>query len=73
MSRIKRLYRSTRNRFIAGICSGLSDYFNLDVNLIRLIYATIVFIWPGAALAYLLMWFIIPREVDTDVPHAAAA
>lgn len=73
MSHIKRLYRSTKDRIIAGICSGLGRYFNIDANLVRLIWVTVAFIWSGAILAYLVMWLIIPKEADQEVFHAAVA
>jgi phage shock protein C len=40
----KRLYRSRKDRRIAGICGGLGEYFNFDPNLIRLIVVVLLFI-----------------------------
>ena len=76
MNRIKRLYRSAKNRLLGGICSGLSQYFNIDVNIMRLIWVIIALIWPATILAYLIMWVIIPHEsakCDQDVVQPAAA
>ncbi|HEY4874111.1 MAG TPA: PspC domain-containing protein [Puia sp.] len=35
----KRLYRSADDKIIAGVCGGLSSYFNIDVWIPRLIFA----------------------------------
>ena len=33
----KRLYRSNKNRMLAGICGGIAEYFNTDPTIVRLI------------------------------------
>jgi phage shock protein C len=33
----KRLYRSTENHMIAGVCGGIAQYFNIDPVIVRLI------------------------------------
>lgn len=61
---MKRLYRSRRDRKIAGICGGLGEYLELDPTLIRLILVFLAFItgiFP-AVLAYLISWIIIPLK-----------
>ncbi len=40
----KRLYRSRRDRRIAGICGGLGEYFNIDSNIIRLVVVIVLFV-----------------------------
>lgn len=32
----KRLYRSSVNYMLAGVCGGIAEYFNIDPTLIRL-------------------------------------
>lgn len=60
---VKKLYRSTSDRMIAGICGGLGDYFGIDSTLVRLIF---VFgaIFTGSALfwAYIIMLIVVPEE-----------
>jgi phage shock protein PspC (stress-responsive transcriptional regulator) len=59
----KRLFRSTTDRKIAGVCGGLAEYFGLDSTLVRLA-AVILAIYPGAVicgvLAYIIGWLVIP-------------
>lgn len=37
----KRLYRNEKNKVIAGVASGLADYFKIDVTIIRVIMAVV--------------------------------
>lgn len=62
---MKRLYRSTTNRFIAGVFGGLGEYFNIDPTILRLIF--IVLLIPSFmtfAIIYLLAAVIIPKDVE---------
>jgi len=59
----KVLVRRRENRILAGVCAGLADYFDVDVNLIRLIVAVVaVFTGGVGVLAYLVAWVVIPEE-----------
>jgi phage shock protein C len=56
----KRLYRSRRDRKIAGVCGGLAEYFNVDPTLIRILWAVLVLSAGTGILAYILFWLIVP-------------
>ncbi|MUV39082.1 hypothetical protein JNUCC1_02954 [Lentibacillus sp. JNUCC-1] len=61
----KRLYRSEKDRMLAGICGGLGIYFNIDATLIRLIFvAGMLFSAFTLLLVYLVAIFIIPNESE---------
>jgi phage shock protein PspC (stress-responsive transcriptional regulator) len=47
---------------IAGVCKGLSEYFNIDESIIRIIFVVLVFTPFPIIITYLLMWMIIPLE-----------
>ena len=59
---IKRLYRSKKNRVIAGVCGGLGEYFNIDPVFIRLLWVLLVFAMGTGILAYLIAWLVIPSR-----------
>lgn len=46
----KKLYRDKVNGKISGVCAGLAEYFEIDVTLIRLIWAIIILF------SFLLVW-----------------
>jgi len=58
----KKLYRSKRNRIIAGVCGGIAEHLDVDPTLVRLVWVFIT-LWGGAGLiAYILAWVIIPER-----------
>jgi phage shock protein C len=56
----KKLYRNTNQQMIAGVCSGLADYFNLDVTVVRLIFVLLFFLGGNGILIYVLLWILTP-------------
>ncbi len=70
--RHRRLYRSLRDRKLAGICGGLGEFFDIDPVLIRLLWIIAFFATNGLALlVYVIAIFIIPNnpeEVPQDKP-----
>ena len=57
-----RLYRSTSDRKIAGVCAGIADYFNIDPTIVRVI--AVLLLLPGGLpgfLPYLVLWIIVPQ------------
>jgi phage shock protein C len=62
----KRLLRTRDGRLVAGVCSGLAEYFAIDVNVVRLIFLALAVITFGVgALIYLAAWIVIPEEGET--------
>lgn len=62
---MKTLYKIRDGRIIAGVCNGLSEYFNLDVNIIRL--ATVLLGCTGAGfMAYIVAAIILPEKQFRD-------
>ncbi|HSD84111.1 MAG TPA: PspC domain-containing protein [Anaerolineae bacterium] len=61
-----RLYRSTSDRMIAGVCGGLGKYFNVDATIVRAIFLLLLFMGGGGIPLYLVLWIIIPDEQRLD-------
>ena len=58
----KRLYKSSTNRVLFGVCGGLGEYFNIDPTIVRLLFILLVF-GAGSGLAiYFVAALIIPDE-----------
>ncbi|MGC4887702.1 PspC domain-containing protein [Micromonospora sp. RP3T] len=59
----KQLRRPVSDRMIAGVASGLGRYFAVDPTLVRVAFAVTTVLTGGlAALAYPIMWFLMPEE-----------
>ena len=53
-----RLWRSSRNKVIAGVCGGLAERFGMDPTLTRVIFVIVSVAsaaFPGT-IVYLLLW-----------------
>lgn len=57
----KRIYRSTKDRMLGGVCGGIGEYFDVDPTIIRLI-AVVVALSGAGILAYIIAWIIIPDQ-----------
>ena len=61
----KKLYRVPEGKQLAGVCTGLAEYFQLDVTLIRLIWAVAALLAGSGILLYIICAFIIPERPYT--------
>ncbi|WP_121614748.1 PspC domain-containing protein [Virgibacillus halodenitrificans] len=60
---MKKLYRSSNQRMVAGILGSIAEYFNVDVTILRLIFIILLFFSAFTfAFVYLIAIFIIPNE-----------
>ncbi len=54
--------RRSKDRWIAGVCGGLAEYFAWPADRVRILYVLVSVIsaaFPGI-LVYLLLWFVMP-------------
>lgn len=59
---VRRLYRPRLRRSIAGVCSGIAEYFDLDPTLIRLITFMLILFGGLSIWIYIILWIVIPEE-----------
>ena len=61
---MKKLYRSQKNRMIAGVCGGIAENVNQDPTLIRLLVVLIALLTGVVPfiIVYIICWIIIPDE-----------
>lgn len=57
----KRLYKTSQGAMLGGVCKGISEYLNIDVTLIRLVWVLISFTSVGVIL-YIACVFIFPDK-----------
>lgn len=58
---MQKLYRSRKDKMIAGVCGGLAEHFGIDPVIVRLI--AVVLLLPGGlpgVLPYLILWVLVP-------------
>ncbi len=61
----KRLYKSRKNRVIAGVAGGIAEYLNIDPTIIRVIFVIAAFIPPAIGiLIYIVLMLAVPLEPE---------
>jgi len=58
----RRLYRNQTNKVIAGVCSGLGEYLNVDTTVVRLVWILLTLLGGAGIIGYILAYFIIPAK-----------
>jgi phage shock protein PspC (stress-responsive transcriptional regulator) len=62
---VKKLYRDSDNRVIAGVCSGLGAYFDVDPVLFRVLFLVALIAGGSGVLLYIILWIGIPNAITT--------
>jgi phage shock protein C len=66
-----KLYRSSTDRVIAGVCGGLGAYLAIDPIFVRLFFVLLALGGGSGVLIYLLLWIVIPCDEQGQVASAA--
>lgn len=67
----KKLYKIEKGKKLDGVCGGLAEYLNVDVTLVRLIWAIVTLSTVGTGLlAYLICSILMPRKPEDDIIDA---
>ena len=62
----KRLYKSSVNYMLCGVCGGIAEYFNIDPTLVRLAFVLISMGAGSGVLAYIVAAIIIPDDPEEN-------
>lgn len=61
----KRLFRNEHDKVVAGVSSGIAEYMEVDVTIIRLLFVlSTIFLVGTGILVYLVMWIVVPANND---------
>ncbi|MCK9281840.1 MAG: PspC domain-containing protein [Melioribacteraceae bacterium] len=73
----ERIFRARRNKIVAGVCSGLGEYFNIDPVIVRILFVVLTIMNGIGILIYILLWIMVPEEsfekafgLNDDIPPA---
>lgn len=58
-----RIYRNDDDKKIAGVCSGLAAYFDLDPTLVRVVMIVLLITGTVGLWLYLILWIVAPKAV----------
>ena len=63
-SKVRKLYRSGKNKIIGGVCGGVAEYLDVDPVIVRLLWVIGAFAWGAGIPLYIIAWIIMPRNPD---------
>ena len=58
----KKLYRNTDSKIIAGVCSGIAEYVDVDPTVVRILWILFCAIGGSGILAYIIAAIIMPER-----------
>ena len=58
----KKLYRSSTDKKLAGVCGGVAKYLNMDPTVIRLLWILVSLFAFAGVVAYVICAFVMPEE-----------
>ncbi len=58
----KKLYKSSTDKMLAGICGGIAEYFNIDSTIVRIAWVFFTFCGGSGILLYLIALIVMPRK-----------
>lgn len=59
----KRLYKSSTDKKVCGVCGGIANYFDVDLTVIRLIWVIFTLAGGSGLIAYIIAAIIMPDEM----------
>jgi len=59
----KRLYKSSTDKKVCGVCVGIANYFDVDPTVIRLIWVIFTLVGGSGLIAYIIAAIIMPDEM----------
>lgn len=64
----KKFFRSKTKKVVAGVCGGLADYLDVDLNIMRLLFiaVTVFTALLPMMLLYIIAWIIVPLEGSSE-------
>ena len=63
----KRLFRSTKNVMVSGVCGGIAEYAGIDPSIIRILWVVLSISSAGVGLiAYIACAIILPKDIDVN-------
>ena len=71
MAATKKLYRSSEDRHIAGVCGGLAEYFEIDSSIVRLLFVLFALTGGPGLLIYIILAIVVPEEPVEKSKHVS--
>ncbi|HEY3757598.1 MAG TPA: PspC domain-containing protein [Opitutaceae bacterium] len=62
----RRLYLIHEGAMLGGVCNGIAAYLNVDVTVVRILFALTCLLYGVGVLVYLIMMFVVPSATTPE-------
>jgi phage shock protein PspC (stress-responsive transcriptional regulator) len=63
-----RLYRSSTDKMLGGVCAGLGKYLRVDITIVRLFFVVLTMVGGFGPVLYFILWIVVPSEEHATPP-----
>ncbi|WP_164120980.1 PspC domain-containing protein [Sharpea azabuensis] len=60
----KKLYKSSTDKKISGVCGGIAEYFDIDPTLVRVIAVLLILGWGSGLILYIVLALVMPYDYE---------
>ena len=60
---MKRLYRSSQDQMLAGVCGGIAEYFGIDSTVVRVAWVIFSLMGGSGLIAYIIAAILMPKDI----------
>lgn len=58
----KKLFRSRKDKMLAGVCGGLGEFFGVDSNIIRVLFVLSALFGGAGIIIYIIIWLLVKEN-----------
>lgn len=66
-SDMRKIYKSSTDKKICGVCGGIAEYFDIDVTIVRIVMAALVLTADVGLILYIIAAIVMKEEPECIV------
>ena len=63
----RKLFRDENHKLVGGVCSGIANYFDIDIVIVRIIFLVLLFSFGIGFIPYIILWIAVPSSATTVI------
>ncbi len=63
----RRLFRDENHKLVGGVCSGIANYFDVDIVIVRIVFLVLLFSFGIGFIPYIILWIAVPSSATTII------
>jgi phage shock protein PspC (stress-responsive transcriptional regulator) len=63
----RKLFRDENHKLVGGVCSGIANYFDIDIVVVRIIFLILLFSFGVGFIPYIILWIVVPSTATQQI------